>query len=112
MATSSSDRTPDRPGGTDQTREEARPQTVRTTFEGVMLSLPEEGLVSGGTQVILSPRLQTFLEYTWRCQPLPVVADGSREAVRDVLIDELMTVYGLDRQMAEALADARLFFNR
>jgi hypothetical protein len=87
-------------------------KTVRTTFEGVMISLPEEGVESGGTAVYLSPRLETFLEYDWRRQPLPDLTDDTRDALRAQLVDELKNEFGLDEKWAEAFADGRLFFNR
>jgi hypothetical protein len=55
-------------------------KTVRTTFKGVMISLPAEGVVSGGTAVYLSPRLESYLEHDWRRLPLPMLTD--RSAVR------------------------------
>lgn len=87
-------------------------KTVRTTFEGVMISLADEGVESGGTAMYLSPRLEAFLEYEWRRRPLPALTEGNRDAVRTELTDELKNQFGLDDKWAEAFADGRLFFNR
>lgn len=86
-------------------------KTVKTTFEGVMISLADEGVESGGIATFLSPRLEAFLEYDWSRRPIQVT-DETRDAIRAQLISELSDAFGLDQSRAEAFADNRLFWNR
>lgn len=87
-------------------------KTVRTPFNGVLISLPEEGVVSGGTAVHLSPRLESFLEHGWSRLPIPDLTEDNWEAIKASLIDELMKDFGLNQNWAEVFAESRLFWNR
>lgn len=90
-----------------------RIKTVRTTFKGVMISLPEEGVVSGGPPMIrLSPRLQDFIEYDWARREIPELTEENKESIRAALISELMKDYGLDKNLAAIWAKSRLWWNR
>lgn len=99
----------DETAGTDE--RVVAPLTVRTTFDGILISLAEERIVSGGTTVYLSPLLRDRLD-RWHQEPLPIVAEEAREALREQLVSELVETYDLTRDWAETYADWRLLFNR